>query len=336
VACLRRTDQRVSSNPTVRQAPPFVQQNLRTTDFRAHQAGKQILIATERHVQIEIDRVIEYVCPDLKQHSCDIWADVFLNNKGPEAGSISVLHRGSLSATDVTNSSWSPEALAGNATLSSLTRRIINLHNATEPIVLSQPGVATIGHHKYTVWNSGKEGLQRIAGGSSLIDVPFTKWQIGPFAANERSLIRIHFQLMPPSYVAQVGKAGTFYAYGEAILLDIIEHEDLPCYEGCDASEFYRAFETFQAARHLVPETFEYLVISADDDNLTWETTPLSPMLYSPPIQSEALARTTHWFIADHAHGDRWSLVGTRYNGFVLKVRATEVAAQRWSTTVAV
>src|SRR6266545_3248656 len=42
VACLRRADQLVSSNPTVPEAPPFVQQNLRTPFSEVSQAGKPI------------------------------------------------------------------------------------------------------------------------------------------------------------------------------------------------------------------------------------------------------------------------------------------------------
>jgi len=152
--------------------------------------------------------------------------------------------------------------------------------------------------------------------------VPFSMWSINDLAAEQRQVIRIRLSMAPQTFESHIGRKGMFYAYGESILLNKIEYEDLACYKELDAGDYRQAFAKFKSGFHIVPDVFEYLVISPRDTYLGWEATPLSPMLSPQVVLPKDIQRNTRWFIADYKQSDKWSLVGSRYNGFVVKITA--------------
>lgn len=264
---------------------------------------------------VQIDRVIEYFQPH--NGSCMVWVDVFLDNTSNEDKNLLLLHRGSLSAANVTRESWaSPENVPATASLH-LTNRIVRLHHSFDPIRAMPEGIVAVGERDYQVWE-GPELVSVVIGDKAEADVPFTLWRIGPFSGGQRHVFRIRMVMTPQTFERHVGPLGTFYAYGEAILLDKIEYEDLTCYEGSDAEEYRQVFAEFNACSQMLPDKFEYLVVSPEGTTLEWETTPLSPLISPQLILEDDLRSNTRWLVASYA--DKWSLIGKRYNGFVVKI----------------
>jgi hypothetical protein len=126
------------------------------------------------------------------------------------------------------------------------------------------------------------------------------------------------------TFIAGIGRDKAFVAYGESILLSKIQHEDLPAYEGADRDAYEEHLERFLAGNRIVPEAFEYLVISPEGSSLPWDTTPLSPTLFQQPIDSPELEQCTRWFVTDASATKDWQLTGKAYSGFVLKVDSAE------------
>ena len=130
------------------------------------------------------------------------------------------------------------------------------------------------------------------------------------------------------SFAKQIGPSGKFYAYGEAILLDVIRKEDLRSYEGQDQQRFQELLDEF-TKNHKLPDVFEY-VITSNDPAIRWKTTPLSSDL-SERYLPEELRRNTNWFVvywpntADfHVEGEFDEEVdqAERENQFVLLLQA--------------
>jgi hypothetical protein len=281
-----------------------------------------VSIATRLGDLLRIERVIEYF--RLDESTCTIWVDIFMYNPGKDNSYPLLLHRGSLSGTDVTKDSWLLKSSTSDDIFErQITDRIMQLHEAYDPIRLSCKGLVTAGDHDYHPIQQS-EPLQVVVGDVAKANIPFTMWKIGCFVGDQRHVIRLRLVLTPKTFESQIGREGIFYAYGESILLDKIEYEDLPCYEGEDAAEFRQAFAMFKSCRHVVPDTFEYLVISPESKELEVETKVLSPMISPQFISSANLRRCTRWFVADNSHSDKWSLMGKRYNGFVVKVLAAQ------------
>jgi hypothetical protein len=120
-----------------------------------------------------------------------------------------------------------------------------------------------------------------------------------------------------PTYDVQVGDS--FRAYGESILLDKIQFQDLPRYREPDREQYLRKFEAFKANKHLVPEFFEYLLVAPEKEELHCTTQPLS-WASEPLILDEQLRKNTRWFVADISRTALFSISGQPYNDFCLRV----------------
>jgi len=283
-----------------------------------------ISIAMDPTVQVVVERVMEYFIPNPETRNCDVFVDIFLENRTETQQSFLILHRGGVSAEDLTSQSWLPRRCeVGWPAI--LTSRVVKLHESTDHIEISDQGVRVADRN----YQPQPCHVNPLVGGNAYASVPFSMWMIDGFQPMRRSVCRLHLKFSGPSYEAQIGKDDTFYAYGEAVLLDKIANEDLPCYDGPDKAKYYTEFDNFVAAKHEVPEIFEYLVVCDDNSVLEWETTPLSPMLYEQPILELPLARNTQWFIIDHKLTNGWSLIGKRYGGFLLKLHAVRSRAIR-------
>src|SRR2546427_6483093 len=88
-----------------------------------------IALATRSNVSISIDRVIEAFDPK-RGH---LWFDIFLTKPLRSAPRVSLLHRGNLSAENVTSESWRASSLRARTSSckrSDLTGRILRLHKS--------------------------------------------------------------------------------------------------------------------------------------------------------------------------------------------------------------
>jgi hypothetical protein len=268
--------------------------------------------------QIQVDRVIEYI--QLTTHSFVLWVDIFFQNHSSESQSLTVLHRGSFSASDVTRASW---ALAEPPRLlfeRSLSERLIQLHADSEPVGLATKGVSIDGH-VYQIPEAGCK-VTTVVGGVSDIDTPFTMWEVGSFYGPERHLIRLRLPMNPETYRNRVGQRDRFYAYGETILLEKIQLQDLPAYNGPELEKYCQAFITFSGRRHAVPDKFEYVIVGAEHAPLDWTATSLNSHLSERWIKSQELRRSTMWFVSETLHSGDWSLVGkTRNNEFAVRFK---------------
>ena len=271
-----------------------------------------------------VERVIECFYASEGNKKGTIWVDIFFLNPSAKEDTLLVLHRGSLSAVDVTKESWAAEQQQSGSFTLSLANRIQQLHATTVPVVPLPGEKVRLGEHEYHLW-CGPKLPRAIVGDKPGADVPFTMWELGPFAPQTPHILRLRLSMSHETFDTQVGTQGEFYAYGDAILLDKIENEDLPRYAGDDANDYRNAYKLFRSKAHVVPKVFEYLVVSPDNTDLGWETIPLSPMS-SPQLLPHDLGRTTRWLITDNSHSDKFSLVGKRYNGLVVRVTSTQPA----------
>lgn len=272
-----------------------------------------VSVRTASGVEIPIDRIIEYVFPE--EESYRIWVDIFFDNPTDEAQDLLLLHRGSLIATDESQEAWSEN------TTNWLTQRICALHKKSDVIVVNGDGFVTLGAQTYRLWN-GSPPKHMV--GSEPFDVPLSMWRVGSFAKRERHLLRVHLVMVKDTFRKHVGDSGTFYSYGDGILLDKIEYEDLPSYEGEDANRYRAEFERFKVCARMVPNIFEYVVVS-HEKCLRWEATTLSPTLSVRAVCGE-LQKNTRWFMADCS--DRWSVMGQLSNRFVLKLSLDQASSK--------
>ncbi len=282
-----------------------------------------ISIAVETGAPIVVDRMIEYL--ELHDDSAVIWVDIFLRNPHGASRSLLVLHRGSLQAENVTDETWSSGAPSKASFASALRQRIMRLHETFAPIswVPSEDRVI-VGEQEYEVWQ-GPQEPEVVVGDDRQADVPFTMWRVASFMAGHSYVLRLRLSMSPGTFKNQIGDQGLFYAYGEAILLRKIEDEDLPRYQEESPEQHYQVyhdafFPQFKRAAPAVPDFFEYLVVCQEGTKLGWETTALSPMTFPQPITAEELRANTRWFVYDSSQSDKWSLVGKRYNGMVVRV----------------
>jgi hypothetical protein len=268
-----------------------------------------------------IDRLIESVSIDPGRRVCTIWVDVFINNTTAEDQHAFVLHRGNLQAANVTRESWSMAVMDSDETL--LTRRLESLHRDHNSILRTRDGVVTLVGRDYTLWDPASPGLLRITHQKTGNDVPFSMWRLGPFRAGSRCVVRLRLTMETSTYTTQIGEDGEFFAYGNAILLDLIDRTDLPHYYGTDAEEYDQCRKLFQVP--IVPTIYEWLLISPEGSSYRWETTPLSFNL-SPQLITDDYRETTHWYVIDNSRTLTWCITGHRPLDFALKVHSHGVA----------
>jgi hypothetical protein len=261
--------------------------------------------------QGSIKRVIEYFYPGKRGK---IWTDIFLDNPSHERLDLFVLHAGSLLAQDATDDSWVREMPETDQCAGVLTKRIVQLHKEGHyfPIRIDRDVRSVwLDDEEYRVWQGE---LSRLIGDDPDADVPFTLWRINPIIPG-KSVLRLCLEMREPTYKRRLGGGSSFFAHGEAIILRNIEDGDLPLYKGDDAERYVVEFERFKQA-HKVPETFEYLIVSRDDQDLSCEAVTLSPFISPRFIRSSFLARTTRWFVTDTVCSDNWELKAS----FVFKI----------------
>lgn len=279
-----------------------------------------VSIGSRTGAGLRVERVIEYVQPE--QESYVIWVDIFLLNESPSEQSILLLHRGSLAATNETDSAWLGSAISNRSHW--LTKRIIALHEGSvDPIAVQSDDRVAIGDLTYDVWRSQSSSLSAIVGDKPDSDVPFTMWEIGSFKGPGRYALRFKLAMTRETFQRHVPTEGLFYAYGESILLHKIENEDLTFYDGEDAASYKEAFAVFKSGSHLFPDIFEYVVIAPENSSLAWETTSLSPR-FSPQVISEELNKNTRWFIADFCARTQHASTRWQFRGFILKLEHAE------------
>jgi hypothetical protein len=168
--------------------------------------------------------------------------------------------------------------------------------------------------------------VQEIVGGDTSTKVPFTLWKIGPLLG-ERTLFRLRLDMSAATFASQIGRVNGFTAYGEDILLEKIQSEDIPGYLHSDRSDYEGRLRDFLSMEHLIPETFEYLVVGPEGVDLPWDTTPLSSRILQRSISPARLERCTRWFVAETSDAARWFLsakASKPYSTFGLRVTRHE------------
>jgi len=247
-----------------------------------------------------IKRVIEYFCPNDREGS-RIWVDIFLDNLSEGELTLKLLHAGSLSGKDVTEASWGGPCTTSDCECV-LTRRIEELHEDYLPIATKYYEKSVqLGKDVYHAW---KGNLRKVIGDDQSAHVPFTLWQLDRVVPG-KTVVRLCLEMHGPTRQERLGNKGSFYAYGEAIVLRNIEDGALPSYTGDDAEKYQQEFAEFKRA-HKAPEAFEYLIVSPERESLLWDAVPLSASLSPMYIRSTELAKTTRWFTANNPDG--WQL----------------------------
>jgi len=277
-----------------------------------------VSLGTDTGVALPVERVIE--CFLANESESRIWVDIFLHNPSGSEQSLIILHRGSLKAVNVTEESWSTgedSGLSGGPFERSLTSRIVQLHQSFDPIQISPGGRVRVGATDYQVV-SGSVAPRVMIGDNPRANVPFTMWRVGPFVSG-RHILRMRLDMSPETFEAQIGRSSSFCAYGEEILLDRIQHDDLVTYDGADIEAYRQAYDQFKNGTRMVPDVFEYVVVSPDGIELPWRITTISSMIHEHRIFAPNLSATTRLFIADCAHSHEWTLQGEPYNGFVVR-----------------
>jgi hypothetical protein len=132
-------------------------------------------------------------------------------------------------------------------------------------------------------------------------------WRLGPFGSGCRYVARLQLTTTPSAYDTQIGAHCVFYAYCNAIHLDLIDREDLPAYDSPGARHYHYCRVLFQVP--LVPNIYEWLLISPDRCSVHWDTTPLTYNL-SPQIVPNEYRETTHWYLIDNSAAPTWQVRG--------------------------
>jgi len=202
------------------------------------QATGCISIRAVNATSIQVDRIIESVCIDVRRRTCTIWADVCLANFSGDEQTVTVFHRGNLRCRNVTNSAWS----AGEADGPDLavTARLISLHETLDPIEIIGHESVRVADVRYALWN-GPTDLKPVIPAPDRSDVPYTAWEVGPLVARSRQIFRLKLEATPECYNTQIGQGDTIYAYGDSILWQRIEH-DLRTYTGPNAEDYRLRF----------------------------------------------------------------------------------------------
>jgi len=259
-----------------------------------------------------IKRVIEYFYPGERGR---IWADIFVENITSANLTLKVLHAGSLIAEDTTEDSWLREHAQKDHCASVLTQRIVRLHDEQYFPIKIERGRRSVllDRDEYRVWEGS---VTTVVGDDPSRDVPFTVWELNPFAPG-KSVLRLRLEMREPTYQRRFAGKTSFFAHGEAIVLRSIEDGDLPSYSGPDAGKYWEEFARFKRA-HKAPEAFEYLIVSPDETDLSLDAVALSPLISPRFIRSSRLARTTRWFATDSSRTDTWELKAD----FILEIGA--------------
>jgi len=198
---------------------------------------------------------------------------------------------------------------------------LIRLHKNLDPILETRTNVVKAGDYVYTVPGNDYE-VHTVVGGEKDIDSPFTMWEISRIAGNTRQMLRLSLAMRDGTFSARIRGRDSFHAYGESILLQKIEFEDLATFDGGRSEEYRQAFARFKAGRHAIPNVFEYLVVSEDDVPLNWEATPLSAGLSARGIPYPELKQNTVWFFTNIVSAT-FRIVGRpKYNAFALRLTA--------------
>lgn len=274
-----------------------------------------ISIGTRNGATIVIERVMEQVILDAVRRTCVIIADILIHNSTDTPQLLYVVHRGTLTGRVVTNAAWS-------ATNQPDTNRLVDLHQLRDPIRQEDRHVR-INDQPYEIWPAMDNLATTVVGAGAATNVPYTMWEIGPFAAERRSIVRLELTMAKDTFDLQLGDCELFYAYGDAILLSEIE-EDLSKYQEEHSNEarlFEEGLRSFK--NHLLPVVFEWLLIEAGGDPRHWESSS-GRFALSKRIVPMKYASTTHWFIADYSHGGRWRVAGRRKrNAFSIRFQRT-------------
>jgi len=277
-----------------------------------------ISIGTRDGSAISIDRVIECVHIDREARSCTICVDLFIHNTSPKGQHLRVLHRGNLHCTDVTRESWTIAEHAIPTWPQVLADRVVRLRQDLSPF----EGGVRLAELDYRLWEGPDGSIPMILGSESDDDVPYTMWEIGPFAPGERRVARLQLEMARASYQKQIGDAREFYAYGDAILLDTIEYQDVPNYKGDDWAQYRAALRELRRS-HITPAIFEWLLVSPDNHPLPWKTKILSAN-FSPQVISDDYSATTQWFIARYAQAGDFRVRSELSNAFALRVEVPQ------------
>jgi hypothetical protein len=226
-----------------------------------------------------------------------------------------VLHRGNLKAEDVSSLAWRPGSSCP------IVARIVELHKSWDEIDIPREGIVTVAGRDYTVWDGPKEKLKPIVGRSDELDVPFTMWEIGPFAAGSHQVVRLRLSMARGTYNNQIG-GREFYAYGDAILLDRIR-EDLQTYSETDLDSYEVALASIQT--RILPSIFEYLLITLPGTTARWKTTSFT-YNFSPQPLPDKYRDNVHWFVARYPEVGTFTLEGEPECAFSLKVQEAQPA----------
>jgi hypothetical protein len=277
-----------------------------------------ISIGVEQDASVVVHRVIEYFKP-----ACDsavLWVDIFADNSSHQSQSLTIIHRGAFTAIDVTSESWSASPTSTRTMERSLRERVTRLHQTSEPIQdLGESFV--VASVEYSL-PAAKPTIVELVGGSDGcdVDVPFTMWEIRGFPEPGSRLLRLRLDMGRGTFDARIRNRNEFYAYGEDILLQKILHEDLPSYKGPDAQKYRTAFDAFSAKKHLVPDKFEYLLVSDEGTTLGWGAAPLSADVSTRWIGDPRLVKCTAWFVIDTMSANRFEIGGIKRNNYALRI----------------
>lgn len=273
---------------------------------------------------LTLDRVIETFSVNPVSKTCGIWLDVFVDNVTVVDQTLLFLHRGSLSAEIVTRDAWSSTSVRTRHC--PITARLVKLHEQFDKIETGADNVISLGGERYKLLERQDGKLEpALPQAADEQNVPFTMWEIGPFPANEKRLLRVRMSLGKKTYAAQIADGNEFYAYGDSILLDRIT-EDLMVYSGPDQEGYRKLFDA--VTTRIVPQVFEYVLLS-EPGSPQWETTPLS-YNFSPQLVPAEYETTTHWFVARYPKVDTFAIAARRVNArrprnaFALRVKKAD------------
>ena len=289
--------------------------------MRRHVTGCVSVASTDK--QVTLDRIIECVNIEPVAHTCTIIVDTFVYNATATQQMLRIIHRGSLTATDVTHESWSSGSAVEYSVVHGLAERLAQLHQGYDDIRVLDAGVQ-VGEYQYELWDGPATKIPAVLGDMNW-DVPFTMWEIGPFAPRQRSVARLKLEMSLESYLEQVGNGERFYAYGDAILRDTIEYKDLAAYRRSDNDLYRTTLRNFHP--HLLPATFEWLLVSLDGRALPWKVTPLSANFAPQVIPDDGYSATTQWFVARYGHVGEFCVEGKLSNAFAARVEHAVAAA---------
>lgn len=291
---------------------------------------------TDDDVELIIERIIEFFEPEAGR----LTLDVFLRIVGSGRAELGVLHRGSLSGALRSFPPWG--AHSDRDRIDELTELAVALHADTEPdkIRFSSDGYVTIGAERYQL-RDYQDGVTTEIGDEPR-NVPFTAWRVGPFPGAGRWAFRLVLEMHSETRKIQLEQDNKFYVYGDSILLDIIDLEDLAPNNDPTHIKYREYLDSILNHGRLVPDTYEFILVAPVDQKLDWRTEPLSPELSESPIDNAQYADRAKWFVVrkdDHGlakdeslHPDRFVILCERLPEALSKTFAELRALRRCRT----